>query len=101
VFLRTLERRYRWLPARLRQRYAHAYGTRIERLLGSASALTDLGQELLPQLYEREVDYLCKEEFARIAEDILWRRSKVGLHLLQADAGPLERWLAADALRAR
>jgi glycerol-3-phosphate dehydrogenase len=101
VFLRTLERRYPWLPARLRQRYAHAYGARIERLLGAASALTDLGQELLPQLYEREVEYLCNEEFARTAEDILWRRSKVGLHLLQADAGPLERWLAAGALRAR
>ena len=101
VFLRTLERRYPWLPARLRQRYAHAYGTRIERLLGAASALTDLGRELLPQLYEREVEYLCNEEFARTAADVLWRRSKVGLHLLQADSGPLERWLAADALCAR
>jgi len=101
VFLRTLARRYPWLPARLRQRYAHAYGTRIERLLGAASALTDLGRELLPQLYEREVEFLCTEEFARTAADVLWRRSKVGLHLLQADLGPLERWLAAGAFCAR
>ena len=96
VFLRTVARRYPWLPARLRWRYAHAYGARIERVLGAATATAHLGQELLPQLYERELEYLCGEEFARTAEDILWRRSKLGLHLLRADLGPLERWLAAD-----
>jgi glycerol-3-phosphate dehydrogenase len=95
VFLRTVERRYPWLPARLLQRYAHAYGTRIARMLGSAAALADLGAELLPGLYEREVEYLCREEFARTAVDILWRRSKLGLHLLETDLAPLERWLAA------
>jgi glycerol-3-phosphate dehydrogenase len=101
VFLRTLARRYPWLPAPLRRRYAHAYGARIERLLGAAAAVTDLGEELLPQLYEREVEYLCREEFAHTAADILWRRSKLGLHLLQADLGPLERWLAANAIGER
>jgi glycerol-3-phosphate dehydrogenase len=99
VFLRTLERRYPWLPARLRRRYAHAYGTRIERLLGAAAALADLGQELLPQLYEREAEYLCREEFAGSAADILWRRSKLGLHLAHTDPTPLERWLAAHLPR--
>ena len=95
VFLRTLARRYPWLPAQLRWRYAHAYGTRIERVLGAAATAAQLGQELLPHLYECEVEYLCREEFARTAEDILWRRSKLGLHLLHADLGPLERRLAA------
>jgi len=99
VFLRTLARRYAWLPARLRWRYAHAYGTRVERVLGAAAAPADLGRELLPQLYEREVAYLCREEFARSTEDILWRRSKLGLHLLQADLSPLEGWVAAEARR--
>jgi glycerol-3-phosphate dehydrogenase len=97
VFLRTIERRYPWLPARLRQRYAHAYGTRIERLLGAAASLAELGEELLPQLYEREVEYLCREEYARTVTDILWRRSKLGLHLMKMDLSPLERWLAARA----
>jgi len=96
VFLRTLERRYPWLPTRLRRRYAHAYGTRIETLLDTARSIGELGKELLPQLHEREVDYLCREEFAHTAADILWRRSKLGLHLLEADLGPLERWLAAN-----
>ena len=92
VFLRTLERRYPWLPRAappLRARLRHARG----RVLGGATSLGELGTEMLPHLYEREVEYLCREEFARTAQDILWRRSKLGLHLLQVDAAPLERWL--------
>ncbi len=95
VFLRTIERRYPWLPPRMRLRCAHAYGTRLEQALGGARALRDLGEELLPGLYEREVEYLCREEFARSAEDILWRRTKLGLHLLQCDPAPLKHWLEA------
>jgi glycerol-3-phosphate dehydrogenase len=101
VFLRTLERRYPWLPAPLRRRYAQAYGSRIERMLGAAASAADLGEELLPQLYEREVEYLCREEYARTVPDILWRRSKLGLHLMKADVSPLERWLAAHAAAER
>ncbi|HLK71562.1 MAG TPA: glycerol-3-phosphate dehydrogenase [Steroidobacteraceae bacterium] len=95
VFLRTLTRRYPWLPEGLRRRYALAYGTRIEHVLGSAASLDDLGEEVLPQLFERELEYLCCEEFAHSAEDILWRRSKLGLHLIKSDLSRLERWLAA------
>ncbi|MBV8341380.1 MAG: glycerol-3-phosphate dehydrogenase, partial [Gammaproteobacteria bacterium] len=95
LFLRTLERRYPWLPAPLRVRYAHAYGTRLERVLGNATAISALGAEVLPQLYECEIEYLCREEFAQRADDILWRRSKLGLHLLKLDTAPLARWLAA------
>jgi glycerol-3-phosphate dehydrogenase len=101
VFRRMLERRYPWLPHRLRLRYAHAYGTRIERVLGGATSVGELGKELLPQLHECEVAYLCREEFARSSEDILWRRSKLGLHLLGADLSALERWLAATAAAPR
>jgi glycerol-3-phosphate dehydrogenase len=96
VFLRMVERRYPWLSPRLHLRYAHAYGTRIERVLGDAGSLADLGAELLPGLYEREVCYLCREEFAQTAEDILWRRTKLGLHLLGQDVRPLAAWLAAQ-----
>jgi len=49
----------------------------------------------LPQLYENELEYLYREEFAHSAQDILWRRSKLGLHLAKGDVSPLERWLAA------
>ncbi|MBS0579780.1 MAG: glycerol-3-phosphate dehydrogenase [Proteobacteria bacterium] len=95
VFLRACERAYPWLPPSVRRRYAHAYGTRIECVLGNASSLADLGEEVLPQLYERELEYLCREEFAVTAEDVLWRRSKLGLHLLKSDLSPLTRWLDA------
>jgi glycerol-3-phosphate dehydrogenase len=95
VFLRSVERRWPWLAPSLRLRYAHAYGTRLDRLLHGAASHADLGAELLPQLHEREVEYLCREEFARTAEDILWRRTKLGLHLQGVDPEPLVRWLAA------
>ncbi len=91
AFLRTLERRYPWLPASLRTRYARAYGTRIERLIGSAQ---DLGEEVLPGLFSREIDYLRAEEWARTAQDILWRRSKLGLHMPANAEARLDAWLA-------
>ncbi|HEX4648291.1 MAG TPA: glycerol-3-phosphate dehydrogenase [Steroidobacteraceae bacterium] len=97
VFLRMVERRYPWLPQRVRLRCAHAYGSRLEHVLAGAGGVADLGGEILPQLYEREVEYLCREEFARRAEDILWRRTKLGLQLLKRDTSPLERWLESRA----
>ena len=100
VFLRTVERRYPWLPVGLRRRYAQAYGTRIERVLGAARRLEDLGAELVPQLFEREAQYLVREEFARSAQDILWRRSKLGLHLNGHSIQPLENWLSRQSMPA-
>jgi glycerol-3-phosphate dehydrogenase len=91
AFLRVVERRYPWLPVSVRRRYAHAYGTLIERVVGDARTLGEMGEELVPQLYEREVDYLRREEFARTAEDILWRRTKLGLHVRGADLSRLTR----------
>ena len=101
VFLRSSERRYPWLPAGLRLRLAHAYGTRLERVLGNAASLAGCGGQILPQLYECELEYLCREEFAQTAPDILWRRSKLGLHLMNADISALERWLQNSTHRAR
>jgi len=92
-FLRGLEHAHPWLPAELRYRYAHAYGTRITHILGGATSVADLGEELLPQLYEREADYLCRVEMARTAEDILWRRTRLGLHVGRSGSGRLEEWL--------
>jgi glycerol-3-phosphate dehydrogenase len=89
AFLRIVERRYPWLPAAVRRRYARAYGTLIERVIGDARTLADMGDELLPQLYEREVSYLRREEFATTADDILWRRTKLGLHARGADPARL------------
>jgi glycerol-3-phosphate dehydrogenase len=99
VFLRTLERRYPWLPATLRVRYAHAYGSRVERLLDGTASLADLGAAVLPGLYEREIEYLRDVEWACSAEDILWRRSKLGLHLPADAAERLAEWLRRSEAR--
>jgi glycerol-3-phosphate dehydrogenase len=96
-FLRNVERRYPWLPEHLRKRYSRAYGTRIDHVIGSARSLVDLGDEVIPQLHEREIEYLRREEWARTAEDILWRRSKLGLHVPAAAAAALTSWLDAHA----
>jgi len=93
AFLRTIERRYPWLPAPLRTRLCRAYGTRLERLIEDRRTLGAMGEEVLPGLYAREIDYLLAEEWARTAEDILWRRSKLGLHLPADAAATLDRWL--------
>jgi glycerol-3-phosphate dehydrogenase len=96
-FLRNVERRYPWLPEHLRKRYSRAYGTRIDRVIGDARSLADLGEEVVPQLHEREIDYLQREEWALMAEDILWRRSKLGLHLPASATDTLTSWLTAHA----
>ena len=96
VFLRTLERRYPWLPTALRRRYARAYGTRIERLLGEARGLGDLGAEVVPGLYERELEYLCRCEWARTGQDVLWRRSKLGLVTGPESVTRIDEWLSRN-----
>ena len=92
-FLRNVERRYPWLPEHLRTRYSRAYGTRIDRVIGDARSLAELGDEVVPHLHEREIEYLQREEWALMAEDILWRRSKLGLHLPASAADTLTSWL--------
>ena len=80
-FLADLRRHYSWLPEAQLHRYARAYGTRVHRLLGSAAGLADLGKDFGGGVFEAEIDYLVKREWARTPEDILWRRSKLGLHV--------------------
>ena len=70
-----------WLPAPLLRRLCRAYGTRLDRLLGDARSLDDLGRHFGAGLYESEVRYLVEREYARTADDILWRRTKLGLVL--------------------
>ncbi len=100
AFETVLTQRYPWLPAEMRRRLARAYGTRIERLIGSAKALTDLGTHFGGDLYEAEVRYLIDQEWARSAEDVLWRRSKLGLHLPQEAQDKLRAWFATHQPKA-
>ncbi|MCB5426078.1 glycerol-3-phosphate dehydrogenase [Altererythrobacter sp. CC-YST694] len=66
-------------------RIARAYGTRAERWLSKARGWSDLGRHFGAGLSEAEVAYLREVEWARTAEDVLWRRSKLGLHMSEAE----------------
>jgi glycerol-3-phosphate dehydrogenase len=95
VFNQRLDELAAWLPADVLQRLAFAYGTRIDSVLGDAASLADLGRHFGAGLYEAEVRYLIETEFARTAEDILWRRTKLGLAMAKAGQDALARWISS------
>jgi glycerol-3-phosphate dehydrogenase len=76
-----LESEKPFLGPALAQRLARAYGTRAERFVRHAHEMADLGRNFGGGLTEAEVRYLIENEWARKADDVLWRRSKLGLHL--------------------
>ncbi len=84
---------YAFLDPALIRRLCRAYGTRIRILLSGVLSVADLGRDFGAGLSAREVDYLIAHEWAETAEDILWRRSKLGLHLAPGEAGALESYL--------
>lgn len=89
-----LARRYRFLPLPTVTRLTRAYGTRAAALLGNAKSAADMGEKFGADLTQREVDWLVHTEWAGTAEDILWRRSKLGLRFAPAEVATLERYLA-------
>ena len=93
AFVRRQRERYSWLTADLLRRYARSYGTRMERFLEGARGLEDLGVDFGGGLYEAEVVYLIRYEWAREAQDILWRRSKLGVHVGDETLAALEKAL--------
>lgn len=93
-FFATVRSRWPFLPEAHAHRLARAYGTRIEELLGSAKSMTDLGEDFGGTLTAAEVDYLVRREWARTAEDILWRRSKLGLHVPPGAAQAIDAYIA-------
>lgn len=82
-----------WLPVSIAVRWTHSYGTLSDRLLAGVHRLADLGADLGGGLYEAEVEYLQNDEWATCAEDILWRRSKLGLRLTSVEAEALQRYV--------
>ncbi|WP_304440110.1 glycerol-3-phosphate dehydrogenase C-terminal domain-containing protein, partial [Oleiphilus sp. HI0066] len=69
---------YPWLTSSLVRRYASSYGLLAENFLTGRESINELGQDFSNGLYQAEVDYLIKEEWARNAKDILLRRTKLG-----------------------
>jgi len=76
-----------------------AYGTRIEQLLGSARSRADLGPFFGPELSAAEVRYLMTHEWAETPDDVLWRRSKLGLTVNKAQRETLAQFMAEETGR--
>ena len=91
-FATELARRHPELGAALVQRWARAYGSRAERVLGADG----LGAEVAPGLFEAELRHLHRCEWARSADDVLWRRSKLGLHFTPTERSAVARWCDAQ-----
>lgn len=83
-FLARMQARRPWVAGPVMTRLCRAYGTRVDAILDGASGWSDLGPDLGAGLTGREVDYLRANEWAVTAEDVLWRRSKLGLHMTAA-----------------
>jgi glycerol-3-phosphate dehydrogenase len=94
-FTADLLRDFSWLPAKQLRRYAKLYGTRARALLGGVQRPADLGHGFGADLYAREVDYLMDNVWALAAEDIVWRRSKLGLRLSAAEIEALGTYMAS------
>jgi glycerol-3-phosphate dehydrogenase len=96
IFREALARLHAWLPEALLDGLARRHGTRIGAVLGDARRLEDMGADLGGGLTEREVRYFAAHEWARTPEDVLWRRTKTGLHF----ASEADRGVAAERIAA-
>lgn len=84
-FLNSMLMRYAGLPSGVVQAVVRRHGATAVEILGEARGLHDLGTHFGAGLTAREVDYFMASEWARTAEDVLWRRSKAGLHMTDAE----------------
>ncbi|WP_417826175.1 glycerol-3-phosphate dehydrogenase [Thalassospira povalilytica] len=96
-FLGDLRAEFDWLPQPLLERLARCYGTAIRTVLGTATSVAQLGQQVAPNLYEAELHYLIANEWACDADDVLWRRTKLGLGMQPDQIDAVHHWFATQA----
>ncbi len=92
-YIAEQQRRYAFLDPQNVLRLFRAYGKNMQDILKDAKSAADLGRFFGP-LSQREIDYLQQNEWAQTAEDILWRRSKLGLHMTSSEVAALRKYLA-------
>ena len=97
AFQTALRRRNPWMDLGLARRWSRAYGSRALRMLEGVRSRADLGAEVAPDLYEAELFYLKRHEWALTAEDVLWRRSKLGLHYTPEQRQAVADWFDAQS----
>lgn len=92
-FAEQVSKDYPWLPTVLSARMIASYGTLLYHILGQAQDVEELGEHFGAHLYAREVQYMVQHEWARCAEDVLWRRSKLGLRLSAEQIAAVEQFI--------
>ena len=92
-----LRRAHGWLPEALARRYARTYGSQSELILAGANGLADLGEDFGHGLYEAELRYLTEKEWVVELDDAIWRRTKLGMWLDEAQQARVKAWLAEHA----
>ena len=90
AFVQALAMRYSHIAPATRRRLARGYGSRVDAVLKGG-----LGAEVAPGLYECELYYLHANEWARNADDVLWRRTKLGLHYTADERAAVAAWCSA------
>lgn len=93
AFTLQIQKRYPFLTAHMARRFTMAYGTLTNTLLNKVTSQEGLGKHFGGELYQAEVDYLIEHEWAHTAEDILWRRTKLGLEFTPEQTTSLESYL--------
>lgn len=89
--------RYPFMEVSHLERLCHAYGTRVAMVLGNAESIDQLGEDFGCGLWEVEVRYLMLNEWASCADDLVWRRSKLGLLMDEKQLAALDKWMAKEA----
>jgi glycerol-3-phosphate dehydrogenase len=103
ALLTAIAARFPFVPPTTLRRLLRAYGTRTIQLIGNATCYADMGRVLGADLTEAELRYLMQVEWARTAQDVVWRRSKLGLRLTEAEVAVIDdamRRMARDGLTA-
>lgn len=100
-FVSAVRSKHPWLDAALARRLARAYGARISTVIGEAKSMSDMGQAVAPGLHERELRYLQQEEWACSGDDVLWRRSKLGLYFTPEERERVGAWMQQQARASR
>ncbi|HFB55268.1 MAG TPA: glycerol-3-phosphate dehydrogenase [Hellea balneolensis] len=96
AFLSAQREKYPWLSRPLSRRLARAYGSNMDAVIGTAKSMKGMGKHFGGGLTAREAKYLTQHEWARTANDILWRRTKCGLHMSKAECAAFAAWFAAQ-----
>ncbi|WP_417615237.1 glycerol-3-phosphate dehydrogenase [Oceanisphaera sp.] len=95
ALIAELRQHYPWLSHATLQRFARSYGQLCQVFLLGCKEASELGEHFGKELYQKEVDYLMDQEWAYSADDILWRRTKLGLVLTREQQARLQQYVQA------